>query len=261
MKVLLAIALSLTFWIAGCQAHEAKDEVPAKSSAPQKASSDAGLREELYSRARKRTDGKEPTRLDLFNELLIKGKEATGGQENKLASRLVARGAKPEFIVRDDRIYLDGKLLSLGSSLSTWLHAIPGAPKCSSDKSGLTLCVWDDLGIMVGTSAKHPNIAKFVDITLNVEPPDPYFPDRPSPFTPQKAFLGYFELDGYGIDAQTKFHEVRSNADPKRNLRCDSHDCSHPHGKFSDKATLYMRLNGVAESSTIYEVQIGARDE
>jgi len=262
MKSLLLL-ISILFCIAGCNAKEAVGSVrPLSASQADSTPSGAGtdLRQDIYESARKRNGGKDPSALDGFNEISRRAHEYIIGKDAR-PYRRVAKGAKPEIIIRDELIFINGKNIALGHSLKRWLSAIPEAPRCTSQKNELTLCIWDNLGIKIGTSTKHPNIAKFVDITLNVEPADPYFPDRPNVFAPKKAFPGYLELDGYGIDAQTKFYEIRANANQDRNIRCGSRDCSHPHGGFSKTASMYMRLNSTSDNGNLYTLQLGETED
>lgn len=263
MNALAPLVLFICLWISGCQANEAKNTQSSQPSTQQSQAkgNEQGLRDEIYERARKRNGGQEPTKLELLNELMGKAQEEVRDDKVIRKPRVVARGARPAIEVRNAKIFVNERVLSLGDPLDAWLKAVPSTPRCNSSKSDATLCIWDDLGIAVGTSPTNPTIAKFLNVSVNLEPADPLFPDRPRPFRPKQAFPGYLELDGYGIDAKTQFWEIRAKADPKRNLRCGSRDCSHPHGSFSDKANLYLRLNGATENSTLYEFTISADED
>lgn len=78
---------------------------------------DPGLREELLEKARKRKGGKEPTQLDLFNELMLKGAEKAGAIPDYGKPRIVPKGAKPEIVIKDDKIMFNGRLLQFGKPL------------------------------------------------------------------------------------------------------------------------------------------------
>lgn len=261
-----ALAISL---VSGCQASEQPD-APKSTTSPAQvthhAASAAALREEIYRHARERNGGKEPSKLELLNELMGKAQEEVGAVKSYGKPRVVARGAKPEIIINRAQISIDGKVVAMGASMSSWRAVLPGSPRCTSEKNSGVLCAWDQLGIEVGSEFRAPKVSKYLIISLNKEelPPwNPQMPDgsiKPAPpdLRPQNVFSGYLQLDGYGIDAQTKFWEIRASADPKRNLRCNSRDCSHPHGRFSDKANLYLRLNSATEYGNVYELTISA---
>ncbi len=263
MKTLAPLALIICFGVSGCQANEPKNAQGLQLSTQhaQTGESKQSLRDEIYERARQRNGGHEPTQLELLNELMGKAQEEVSDKKPTRQPRIIARGARPAIEVRNDKIFVNERALSLGAPLEIWLKAIPSTPRCDASKGDATLCIWDTLGIAIGTSPTSPTITKFLNVSVNLEPADPLFPDRPRPFRPKQAFPGYLELDGYGIDAKTQFWEIRAKADPKRNLRCGSRDCSHPHGGFSDKANLYLRLNGATENSTLYEFTISADED
>lgn len=71
-----------------------------------------------------------------------------------------------------------------------------------------------------------------------------------------EVFPGYLELDGFGIDSDTKFWEIKSALNNKRNLSCGIRDCATPVGAFGDDGELQFRLNGNLESSTIRKFSI-----
>ena len=73
---------------------------------------------------------------------------------------------------------------------------------------------------------------------------------------PRSPFTGYFELDGYGIDKDTMFWEVRSSIQPTRGLRCGLRDCQFPSGVIAPDTEIYMVLNGPSERDRIGEISI-----
>lgn len=261
-----ALAISL---ISGCQASDRPDSTKPDASpaqVAQGAASGVALREEIYRRARESNGGKEPSKLELLNELMGKAQDEVGAIKQYGKPRVVAHGAKPEIIISGPQISIDGKVVAIGASMSSWRAVLPGEPRCTSANNTDVLCTWDDLGIEVGSAFRTPKVSKYLIISLNKEdlPPwNPQMPDgsiksAPPDLRPKNTFSGYLQLDGYGIDAQTKFWEIRASADPKRNLRCNSRDCSHPHGGFSNKANLYLRLNSTTEYGNVYELTISA---
>jgi len=258
--------------VSGCRASERPQASSNPASSPQATGSSASgvaLRDEIYRRARERNGGREPTKLELLNELMGKAQEHVGTVKDFGEPRVVPRGAKPEVIFSGGRISIDGKPAEIGASMASWRTLLPGNPRCASEKNSGELCVWDNLGIEVGSSFRAPKISKYLIISLNLEPKEPWIPLRPDgsikteplDYRPKTPFTGYLALDGYGIDAQTKFWEIRASADPKRNLRCNPRDCSHPHGAFSNNANLYLRLNSATEYGNIYEFTISGDEQ
>lgn len=256
--------------MAACQAQDPPATIASDSASSSSSTADKeALREEIYQRARKRNGGREPTKIELLNELAAKGAEEVGAIKDYGKPRRVAGGAKPEIVIKEGDIQIDGKAVAFGANLSEWTRALPKNRRCLSKKNDLTLCLWDDIGIAVGTSLRHPTLVKFIAIYLNAEerPPwDPRLPDgstmpAPPDYRPKGLFHGYLELDGFGIDAKTKFWEIRTAANPERNLRCNPRDCSHPHGRFNDKANLYLRLTKATEDGELYELSISASED
>lgn len=260
MKHVVLIVLLTGALTTGCQASDAGGA--ANPAAPPTKPAEAAvsghtLREEIFERAKKRKGGAEPTQLDLLNELMQKGAEQAGAVKDFGEPRFVARGAKPEIIVQGDSFYINGKHLKIGDSLLLWKSALGGGSRCKKQDLVVS-CMWDQLGVEVGAYPDAPDLTSGIQISLNLEPTDPLFP-RPRPsYLVTHPFSGYLELDGYGIDAQTKFWEIRASVDPKRNLRCNPRDCSHPHGRFSDTANLYLRLNSASEYGNLYELSISS---
>lgn len=211
-----------------------------------------------------------PLIQEVWKEVLRKGAEGARAVKNVGKPRVVPKGATPEIIIKKDEIRIDDKPLTIGESLEQWKKNIPEKPVCDS-KPPRILCVWDRLGLQVLTqSVSNPSVVEF-KIYLHLEQLHPYGvathrPDgtpRPPPqdTRPKHPFPGYLELDGYGIDAKSQFWEIRAGSDPWRELRCGVRDCAHPHGAFSDSATLYLRLNKSTEYGNVYELSISSWED
>lgn len=196
-----------------------------------------------------------------------KGREFAGDETQNAQVRLVNRGAKPEILLEGEGIRLNGTDVEIGGAFESWKAALKGNPRCTSKKNGIALCVWDDLGIEVGTGVRDQNKVTFLNVHFYVPSPTglepvPTFSGRePPPARPRKAFPGYLQLDGFGIDAQTQFWEIRAKTKPERNLRCGLRDCSHPHGGYGDKASLYLRLNRSDDRGNVVEFSMGGGEE
>ncbi|WP_230969774.1 DUF7738 domain-containing protein [Nitrogeniibacter aestuarii] len=272
MKAYALVLLLGAALTTGCDASDqsafSRQSAPSSQGAKE-ATSKETLREEIYRRARERNGGKEPTRLELINEFARKAYEETGAVTDYGTPRTIVRGAKPEIVIQGEQIMIDGTLISVGDPIENWQLALPGNPRCTSGINSRVLCAWDDLGIEVGSSLKDHKIANFLMITIikeEREPWNPLMPDgstmpEPPDLSPRNPFPGYLELDGFGIDAETEFWEIRERANPERKLRCGSNDCSHPFGGFSEKARIYLRLNSASEHGNVYEFSISGYEE
>lgn len=226
-------------------------------------------REELLERARQRTGKQEPSMLDVFNEAMHEAKQAAGAIKEVGKPRIVPKGATPEIIIVGNTITYNGKPLQFGTKLHEW-EKILGEPNRRFEDGPPTLLVWDKLGIAILTGQTVKNKDEVTQITIHLikRPKDPYSglvthsPDgKPSPpekeFTPREAFPGYLELDGFGIDAQTKFNEIARAANPKRNLHCGLRDCSRPAGALGPTSgVIYLMLDRPTENGLIYEISL-----
>lgn len=211
------------------------------------------------------TKEKEPTILDRWNEVKRRAALATGAIKNAPPARRVKIYAKPEIIIKGSSIFFDGKLLELGLPLTSWKNIIKREPRC--DKSGIEWCVWEDLGLEASTDEKSNFGVN--SITIKISIPENSFNETKTPYSDeipdnaQKAdwlahhpFTGYLEIDGFGIDKETKFWELQSNIDVRRNLSCGLRNCEFPKGIFGPKSNIALHLNGKNESATIEEIEI-----
>lgn len=255
--------------LSACHAAGSQTAKPPVPAASQPDAQDQSLREEIYQRAKNRLGGKEPTRFDLFVELARKASEEAEAAKDYGQARIVPRGASPEIVIQRDQISVNGKGLKLGESLDKWIKALPTEPVC--DRGGpRVLCNWHTLGIQVLTDRQRNEVVVEVGIYVALESnemwkyftrtPDGRPIEPPTDWKPKNAFKGYLELDGFGIDATTKFWEIRKSADPKRHLRCGLSECSHPHGSFGGDASINMRLTSPDEYGTLLELSVSLSD-
>ncbi|MCS0590101.1 hypothetical protein ACFQ09_20735 [Massilia norwichensis] len=211
------------------------------------------------------TKKREPTMLDRWNEVRHQAALATGAIKDTPPARHVKRYAKPEIIIKGSSIFFDGKLLELGRPLTSWKNILKRNPRC--DKKEIEWCVWEDLGLEVSTNEKGNFGVSSVTIKINI-PEDSLNETKTSysdgtPDNTSKAdwlarhpFTGYLEIDGFGIDKETKFWELQSNIDVRRNLSCGLRNCEFPKGIFGPKSNIALHLNGGSESATIEEIEI-----
>lgn len=210
-----------------------------------------------------------PLMQDVWNKALRKAAQGANAFKNYGKPRVIPKGAKPEIIVKGNEIFINGTSVAIGQPIDKWKNALPKTAICRGQVR--QVCKWDLLGIEVSTQSLsntavfdvifYFNLEQHESWTYATERPDGTPATPPIDYRPKHPFPGYFELDGYGIDAKTEFWEIRARADPYRELRCGSHDCSHPHGAFSDKETLYLRLNKATDRGTLYELTISGHEE
>jgi len=179
--------------------------------------------------------------------------------------RTVAKGAKPEIIIKGEQIFIAGKPVKIGDRLEVWKSAIPSNPRCDNNPPTI-LCAWDALGIEIFTKTNIDTTVISAYFYINLEPREPLlvtkWPDgTPAVDTkdlrPKNPFRGYFEIDGYGIDAKTEFWEILAKANPERNLHCGVLDCGFPLGALNDRDTIRFRLNKPSKKGNIFEISIG----
>jgi hypothetical protein len=206
---------------------------------------------------------KEPTMLDRWNEARRQAAIAVGTVKDPSSARQVRRHAKPEIIVKYSNIFFDGKLLELGRPLTFWKNILRGKPRC--DKTGKEWCVWEELGLEVSTSEKNNFGVKSINIKINIiesvnNELKISYPERTHDNNPKTEWLayhpftGYLEIDGFGIDKETKFWELESNVDSRRNLSCGLRSCEFPRGVLGPNKMIALHLNGSNESSEIEDI-------
>ena len=230
---------------------------------------------DVFAEVREKNDISQPEKSSSgFFEKLENSKNKAISETQGLSKfgepRIVSKGAKPEIKIVKDEIHFNGKKLLLGSPLELWRDTLLGNPRCI--KKGITTCVWEEYGLQVGTDeSAHPRV-KYLNIYLSFSDGDgrdigkQNYPEgkeglSKTDWQVHEVFLGYLEMDGYGIDAKTKFWEVRSATKNVRNLRCGIRECSSPRGTFGDHAQMQLSLNGNKESSTVQQISIAQYDE
>jgi hypothetical protein len=184
--------------------------------------------------------------------------------------RQVKRIRGPDLFLKKGEIYFNGKLLKSGDSIEVWKKIIGGKPRCIVES--MVYCVWDELGIDVGTSNAKDKKVKFFNLQMNfsgdvdysklvTEMPDGT-PAAPHPdYAPHQVFPGYLEMNGYGIDKSTQFWEIRNGARENIDLHCGLLDCGHPHGAFGARASIGFTLNGSDDHGTVRELGISFDNE
>jgi hypothetical protein len=211
------------------------------------------------------TKEKEPTMLDRWNEVKHQAALATGAITSPPPLRHVKRYAKPEIIIKESNIFFEGRPLEFGRPLTSWKNIIKRKPRC--DKTGSEWCVWEDLGLEV--SASKENNFRVSSINIKISIPEDLLnqtkdlrPDGTPDDAPKAAWLahhpftGYLEIDGFGIDKETKFWELQSRIDIRRNLSCGLRSCEFPSGTFGPGSVISLHLNGGSESATLEEINI-----
>lgn len=207
---------------------------------------------------------------DRLESLLAQAKRYSLQAKSRGEPSQVSRSAKPELLLSTQGIQFDGRDVKLGDSLSKWKQVIGGSPRCSDNApSKLTLCVWDLLGLELVTAWDGITVDA-LNLYLN-NPRDPFdglvttLPDgSPVPardvIHPASPFKGYVALEGYGIDTNTKFWEIRRSVSADRNLRCGLRNCEFPHGNLGPTVGIYLRLNGRTDDATVYTIELSKID-
>jgi hypothetical protein len=264
MKTRLLAVVTGLLVVSSCSA---KEDTAAAATKPTAAGeSKVDTKDGLLERARQRSGNKEPSVLDVWNEIVRGAEEKAGAIKNVGKPRVVPKGAKPEVIVNyDGLITFNGQPLRLGDHIDTWRAVLPKDAVCHDSvvwqgKPKSTGCFWDDLGMFISTTYANPGAVVQLKIVFNFEllesslqlPPL----DGESKSMPNHAFRGYFEIDGCGVDKDTKFWEMRSGVDGRRSLRCGLTDCSHPHGGGGNH-TISIRVDGKSEYDRLRTITLG----
>ena len=211
------------------------------------------------------TNETEPTMLDRWNEVQRQAALATGAIKVLPPVRRVKKYAKPEIIIKESSVFFDGTLLEFSRPLTAWKDILKRKPHC--DTTGTEWCVWEDLGLTASTSWENKLSVSTMIINLSIpehllnETRTPY-PDGTPDNTPKadwlarRPFTGYLEIDGFGIDKETKFWELESSINARRNLSCGLRSCEFPRGILGPSTMIDLHLNGERESATIEEIKI-----
>lgn len=218
--------------------------------------------------ATKENSNEEKSVMQKFEQLKNRALQKFNVVKDFGTPRKVKKGNLPEICAKEDKIYFNGTELKFGGSLESWKRIISGDPRCFG--KGMTLCIWDDIGLEVGTSHGSPQKVSFLNIHLSFSEDDKYiglvdYPDgsradKVPDLDPHHVFSGYLEVDGFGIDSETKFWEIRSGVNPVRSLHCGLLDCSHPAGAFGEKAHIYLILDSGDEKGKLREFSFDAVD-
>jgi hypothetical protein len=158
------------------------------------------------------------------------------------------------IILMKSTIKIDGKEVWLGDRIENWISTISGKARCSHKRNSLKLCVWDDMGLEIGTDLVDTTRVAFVNINLAF---DQYTaPADRLPAAPTGLFGGHLELDGFAFNATTQFRQVGLHADRMRELTCGGRSCGSPYGLFSEAARLYFRLDRGSDKGYVVRMSI-----
>lgn len=191
--------------------------------------------------------------LAVFSLLLVVACIAQpSGRGDALAPDENRKKGSPVISVGGSEIKVNGTTVWLGDTMAAWKRAFGGTPSCY-DAGGNLTCVWHANGISLGTDHIDKTRVKFINVDVIIEPPE--LGERAASW-PKSPFNGTLELDGFSIDANTVFRDLRRQVAPGRDLRCGGSDCGSPSAAFSDGANIYMSLDGRSESSRILHFSI-----
>lgn len=156
--------------------------------------------------------------------------------------------------IKGTSLSIDGTELWLGDTMDNWLASISGKPRCFHKKNSLKLCVWDEIGIEVGTAINDITRIEFINVHVAKDSSLESIEKRPS--FPTGLFTGHLEIDGMPFDATTEFRSIGLRADRKRQLSCGSRSCSHPYGYFNEAAKLHFQLDRGSDRGKIIQFSI-----
>lgn len=210
---------------------------------------------------------KGPSLLEKYNQVVRDAFRAANQTVKSREPRKIAKGSLPEIVLRRDKIFFNGNLLRLGTSLQEWFSVLPPLPRCTQFSPSLKSCDWDDLGITVTLNAmtekvnrldiqfQKPIISNAEKIAAQQDKLAGKVPLLSS--EPARTFTGYLELDGYAIDSGTMFWEIEKSIDQSRNLHCGLRDCQFRGAIFGKGSKIYIELNGPDATDTLSLIQIG----
>jgi hypothetical protein len=116
------------------------------------------------------------------------------------------------------------------------------------------VCIWDDSGIVIGSSLTDLSRVEYINIDLATE--DDSVIERQE-HNPEGVFKGYLELDGVSIDARTEYGEIRSRIDPRRKIGCGVRSCTKPTALLGPVSKIFLTLKATGDSGKLYSFSLG----
>jgi hypothetical protein len=171
----------------------------------------------------------------------------------KAAAKNVGVEASPAIVISGSNITIDGKPVWLGDTLEAWKKAMPGRARCLKPTL-VAVCIWDDSGIVIGSSLTDLSRVEYINIDLATED-DPVIERQEH--IPEGMFNGYLELDGVSIDARTEYGEIRSRIDPRRKMGCGVRPCTKPTALLSPVSEIFLTLKATGDSGKLYSFSLG----
>jgi hypothetical protein len=189
-----------------------------------------------------------------FIEDIILALIILGSSNDSSASPEQETPPRRSIVIKESVIKIDGKEVWLGDKVENWLAAIPGKARCSHETNSLKFCVWDDLGLEIGTNLEDTTRVKFANINLAFDRSTA--PSDRLPSAPTGVFVGHLELDGFQFDAKTEFRQIGLHAARNRELTCGGRSCGSPYGLFSKAARLYFDLDRGSDRGFVVTIYI-----
>jgi hypothetical protein len=210
--------------------------------------------------------GENRASLGQVQGVIRKTTEVVGSIKDYGKPRQVHRRQKPELIIRGSAITFNGNQLKLGSSIVEWEKALGKSSRLK--EGGSDINTWDEFGIITYRLPRDSIVVAAV-IFLNRAPTDSILdneehidPDGKAyslgpDFRPNQTFPGYLELDGAGIDSQTKVWEINALAKRDRKFRCNT-SLNRCHAATEDERySLAFATDEKKDEGTIYTLTIG----
>jgi len=147
----------------------------------------------------------------------------------------------PKIAIKDSTITIGDTVVWMGGKFEDWERALPKGARCSAMRKGMKLCIWDELGLELGSDMADFERVEFIRITLKHRPQT--LSRDENPWAPRGIFHGELEIDSFRIDADTEFRRIGQNTSRKRELTCGGHYCGRPYGLFNSVAQISFRLD------------------
>jgi hypothetical protein len=204
---------------------------------------------------------------DRFSTGFEEAAKQVGASKDYGSPRKIAKGAQPEILLKDGKIWFNGRELVLGRHIDEWQKIIGKGSLCSPKNERPSWCKWDALGIEISARLNKPTKVTTLNVRFSRDADEGSYDLRARDSTGKPVdpiwlsngvFPGYLEFDGFGIDKQSKFWEVRMSVDRRHGLRCGLRNCHQPLGAFGPDANVYMVLNSDDEYGELRELSVNA---
>lgn len=160
----------------------------------------------------------------------------------------------PKIVIKNSTITIGGKTVWMGDRFEEWKRVLPEGARCFASRKNITLCIWDEIGLELGSDLSDVERVEFIRVTLRHRPQ--ILMQEQNPWAPRGVFRGELEIDGFQFDADTEFRHIGENASRDRELTCGGRYCGRPYGLFSKVAEISFRLDSGNDRGHITDFSI-----